>query len=145
VYRIEPLQPADVTAIAAIEEVDGDVHWSAGQFEKELTLDFSRFFVLRDEGNILGYGGFWKVGDDAQITNVVIARSARQKGLGKSLMNHLMQQATQAGCRSMTLEVRQRNQAALALYTVLGFETQAQRTNAYGAPIDNAILMVKWL
>jgi [ribosomal protein S18]-alanine N-acetyltransferase len=131
--------------VAAIEQHSGDVGWTRGQFEKELTLPMSRFFVLQQGGNILGYGGFWKVNDEAQIINLVISHSERRKGKGLLLLKHLLDQALAEGCTQMTLEVRSKNKAALSLYQKAGFTEQTRRPKAYRQPEDDAVLMEKIL
>lgn len=137
---VERLDP-----VVALEQVAGDVHWSRAHFEKELSSSVSRFFVLLRRGNILGYGGFWKVADEAQITNLVIAPQERRRGHGRYLLEQLLTHAQAEGCRVSRLEVRRQNQAAIALYRQMGFTVQGQRANAYTDPVDDAILMEKEL
>src|SRR5258708_6603631 len=102
--------------VAALESVAGDTHWSRAQLEKELHLPMARFFVLRHGMNILGYGGYWKVGEEAQVTNLAIHPQYRQAGRGHDLLSALMERAREEGCRFATLEVRSSNHAAQALY-----------------------------
>jgi ribosomal-protein-alanine N-acetyltransferase len=140
-----PLTPEALDEVAAIEQQGGDVGWTRVQFEKELSLPMSRFFVGLEEDNILGYGGFWKVGDDAQITNLVIHPSQRNQGHGRHLLKGLLEQAHAEGCKRMLLEVRSRNAAAQALYKKAGFMEQGRRRNVYSNPKDDAILMERML
>jgi ribosomal-protein-alanine N-acetyltransferase len=142
---IEPLRQQDIDSVSALEQAAGDVGWSRSSFEKELTLQMSRFFVLREGSNILGYGGFWKVVDEAQITNLVIAPAVRRRGHGKGLLDHLIAHARQEGCRRITLEVRRLNSTAQMLYLSTGFAIQGRRPKAYSQPEDDAMLMEKIL
>jgi ribosomal-protein-alanine N-acetyltransferase len=142
---VEPLTRELLNQVAALEEQAGDVHWTHAQFEREITLPMSRFFVLCREGNILGYGGFWKVGDEAQITNLAVHPDERHKGHGRRLVDYLLTQAKQEGCCKATLEVRGANQAAQGLYRQAGFIAQGRRARAYSTPSDDAILMEKLL
>jgi [ribosomal protein S18]-alanine N-acetyltransferase len=139
------LAPETLDGVAAIEKTGGSAGWSRGQFEKELALPMSRFFVLQQADNILGYGGFWKVEDEAQVTNLVVAPAERRQGRGRLLLQHLLEQARSEGCRRMTLEVRGQNEAALALYRQAGFIQQTRRARAYEKPADDAVLMEKQL
>jgi len=142
---IEPLTLNDIGPVSALEQAAGDVGWSRAQFEKELTMAISRFFVLRDGPNILGYGGYWKVGDEAQITNLVIQPEERRRGHGQGLLENLLERARQEGCRRATLEVRRRNSTAQILYLKTGFALQGHRPKVYSNPEDDAILMEKYL
>ena len=142
---IERMTSDHLSPVASLEQTAGDVHWSLAQFEKELNSTISRFFVQREGSNILGYGGYWKAGDEAQLTNLVIAPPLRRQSLGKKLLGHLLDQALAEGCRTFTLEVRSRNAAAQALYHQAGFKIQTRRPKAYTQPDDDAMLMEKQL
>ena len=142
---VKPLTRNALDPVAGIERVAGEARWSRAQFEKELSSQISRFFVLQKGCNILGYGGYWKVDEEAQITNLVISPAARRRGMGRLLLKHLLERAAAEGCRAVTLEVRGRNQAAQALYQKAGFAVQGRRPNVYTAPADDAVLMEKKL
>src|SRR3989338_10987232 len=105
---VKPLTPNALDPVAGIERVAGEARWSRAQFEKELSSQISRFFVLQKGCNILGYGGYWKVDEEAQITNLVISPAARRRGMGRLLLKHLLERAAAEGCRAVTLEVRGR-------------------------------------
>jgi len=144
---MRPLETDDLDAVAAIEAKDGDAHWSRAQFEKELEGEVRRFFVsLEPESpDILAYGGYWKAGLEAQITNIVVRRESRCRGIGKRLMEFLLDCARGEGCTSGTLEVRQSNQHAQTLYKGLGFEVKGTRPKIYENPVEDAVLMEKQL
>ena len=138
---VTPLTPDILDQVSDLENVAGDTRWSRTQFEKEMQLPMSRFFVLRQGSNILGYGGYWKVGEEAQITNLAIHPQYRQAGRGHDLLSALLDRAREEGCRVATLEVRSGNQAAQALYRKAGFSTQGHRPKIYNDPVEDALLM----
>ena len=142
---ITPLGPDDLDWVSAMEMECGDVGWSRTQFVRELSLPISHFLVMREGVNILGYGGYWTVASEAQITNLVILPHERRQGKGLMLLEHLMTEARHSGCRRMTLEVRSQNQAAQALYAKAGFVRQTIRCAVYSNPLDDAVLMEKIL
>jgi ribosomal-protein-alanine N-acetyltransferase len=133
--------------VAAIEAADGDVHWSRKQFEKELKGEFRRFFVVVEEGSpdVLAYGGYWKAGPEAQIVNLVVRKDARCRGIGKRLAEFILDCARGEECTVCTLEVRQTNAHAKALYQALGFEVKGTRPKIYQDPVADAVLMEKKL
>jgi hypothetical protein len=57
--QIVPLTLGNLDRVVLVEQEAGSAGWSRAQFEKELSLDFSRFFVLQQDRNILGYGVYW--------------------------------------------------------------------------------------
>jgi [ribosomal protein S18]-alanine N-acetyltransferase len=145
--RIEPMVSDQLDEVAAIEAKDGDSHWSRAQFEKELSGEFRRFFVVleSDLAEILGYGGYWKAGPEAQITNLVIRQDSRCQGIGKRLLEFILDCARGEECTCCTLEVRQSNRHAKSLYEKLGFEVKGTRSKIYNNPVEDAILMEKQL
>jgi ribosomal-protein-alanine acetyltransferase len=75
-----------------------------------------------------------------ELENVVVAQSARRKGLGSLLMKMLAEHAGRLPGTSIFLEVRESNQAARALYEGLGFRQNGVRKNYYANPAEDAIL-----
>jgi ribosomal-protein-alanine N-acetyltransferase len=143
--KIVPMEPGHLDEVASIETEDGDVHWSRPQFEKELSGEFRRFFVVLEEPDILAYGGYWKAGPEAQVTNLVVRRVSRCRGIAKRLMEFLLDCARGEMCTVCILEVRQSNAHAQSLYKSLGFEVKGQRAKIYEAPVEGAIIMEKQL
>jgi ribosomal-protein-alanine N-acetyltransferase len=144
---IVPLGADDLDSVTAIEAEDGDAHWSRAQFEKELSGDVRRFFMAVEPPatDILGYGGYWKAGPEAQITNLVVRRESRCRGIGKRLLEFILDCARGEMCTMCTLEVRQSNQHAQSLYKSLGFEVKGTRPKIYQNPAEDAVLMERKL
>ena len=142
-----PLTRAWISEVYALESQWGDVRWSLPQLESELTLDVSRFFVLLDEAEkeVKGYAGYWKVHDEAQVSNLCVAPKYRRQGLGRQLVECLLDRARVEKCQTMNLEVRAHNTAARALYASLGFREVGLRKNFYDNPKDDAVLMELFL
>jgi ribosomal-protein-alanine N-acetyltransferase len=138
---IEPLRDKDLGAVAAMDADCGDVHWTPEHFRRELENARAAFFVLREDDRLLGYGGYWNLAPEAQITNLVIARARRGHGLGRALLKHLISHAAERGCRSMTLELRASNAAAMDLYQAEGFRETGRRNGFYTAPVEDAVMM----
>lgn len=74
--------------------------------------------------------GIWRAGRDCLVEDVYVDEAARGAGLGRALMEGVIDRARERGCRRMELDTNERNEAAVALYESLGFSAVA---NAYGA------------
>ena len=142
---IIPMGSDHLDAVEEIEVRDGDVHWSRKDFEKELGGEFMRFFLATEPPDILGYGGYWKADTDAQITNVVVRKESRCQGIGRRLVEFILDCARSEMCTTCTLEVRKSNAHAQSLYASLGFEIKGTRPKIYKNPVDDAVLMEKTL
>ena len=59
------------------------------------------------------------------------------------MLNYLLDEGGRLGIDAFTLEVRESNQVAIALYTSLGFQIEGMRKNYYVSPMENAQIMWK--
>jgi ribosomal-protein-alanine N-acetyltransferase len=75
-----------------------------------------------------------------ELENIVVAESARLRGVGARLLNELLAYARAARGRAVFLEVRESNHRARALYRKAGFAETGSRKNYYVNPPEDAIL-----
>lgn len=136
---IRPVSVADLDAVVAMEKANQGVPWSEGIFRDELAAENRVYLAAADGEIVIGFGGVMVVGEEAHITNLLVAASARKRGIGLRLMIALIQAALDMGARHLTLEVRSRNQAARALYARLGLVPVGIRKGYY--PDDDALIM----
>ncbi len=145
---IHPLEWDHLDSVAAIEDKDGDAHWSRAQFEKELAGEFRRFFVAAEppSSDILGYGGYWKAGPEAQITNLVVRRESRCKGIGQRFSWNLFWIA-RAGknVRPARWRLGSRISMRSRCIRISDLMIKATRSKIYQNPEEDAVLMEKQL
>jgi [ribosomal protein S18]-alanine N-acetyltransferase len=129
---IRPMTRNDIPAVAALESEIYPQPWSPRVFFDELAMENRRYVVAVDGScAVTGYGGLLIVEEDAHITTIAVAPSARGHQLGTRLMLHLVDEAVDAGTRHLTLEVRASNETAQRLYQRFGFEPVGRRKNYY--------------
>jgi len=142
-YRMRPMRWWDVEQVAAVEaEVFAESRWSAEQFWSELAQPTRRYLVVQevDQGTILAYGGIFILGADSDVQTIAVAPRAQRRGIGRTLMEHLMDCAREEEARSMMLEVRSDNLPAIDLYQRLGFEQISIRRDYYAPGVDARIM-----
>ena len=83
-------------------------------------------------------------GENAFIDKIAVKNSARKQGIGKALINKFISEIT-GNAKQISLEVRESNPAAKALYFSVGFEIAGIRKNLYEFPKENGIVMIKEL
>ena len=81
--------------------------------------------------------------DEGEITNVSVKASGWGNGIGRQLVEVLLDAGKKAGVSSFYLEVRQSNERAISLYRSCGFEEAGIRKNFYEAPKEHAVVMCK--
>ena len=74
---------------------------------------------------------------------LMVAASARRRGVGRALLDAAVEWARSAGVRKIELHVFPHNEAAIALYKAFGFEREGYRKGHYrrGGEYVDAILM----
>ncbi|MFR7590580.1 MAG: ribosomal protein S18-alanine N-acetyltransferase [Longibaculum sp.] len=136
----------DVERVVELENILFTSSWNASDFMYEiLENQFSYNFVLEEDECIVGYVGVWIMYEQSQITTIGIDPLYQRRGLGRALLEAMIDFALQQDCQVMSLEVRISNQKALSLYQSLGFQTKAIRKNYYQDNHEDAYLMVKEL
>jgi ribosomal-protein-alanine N-acetyltransferase len=80
---------------------------------------------------------------EAEIYNIAVRETNRQRGLGKRLLVHALREAALAGCTRALLEVRAGNAAALALYTHAGFRECGRRKRYYADTDEDALVLCR--
>lgn len=137
-----PIEEADLDILVEIERASHPEPWSRGLFADELNpQSASGFYIMMLENEIAGYGGIWCVLDEAHITNVTVRPDLRGRGLGRVLLEYLLQKASARGAESVLLEVREGNEPAIGLYRRAGFETIGRRKNYYQSINADAFVM----
>ena len=140
---IRRMQMADLDAVVVVENKAFTTPWSRTAFEEELKNDLAHYLVVVEEGQLVGYGGFWLVLDEAHVTNIALLPECQGHGLGSLLLEHMVLNAKMLGAVSMTLEVRPSNIPARKLYSRRGFVERGLRPNYYAELGEDALIM--WL
>lgn len=113
-------------------------------YNEVLYNDLSRYFVALVDERRAGYIGSWLTIPNAEILNLFVSEKYRGLGIGKLLVNNVIEVCEDEKIEMLTLEVRRSNRIAQTLYKELGFYEGSIRKKYYGNGED-AILMVKEL
>lgn len=139
---IRTMTVEDLDGVMSVEFDSFLTPWSRAAFEEELrTNRLAHYLVAVENGNIVGYAGTWLVINEAHVTNVAVTGQRRREGIGRLLMENLLDLARDSGMDSMTLEVRVSNEAARHLYQQLGFVEAGIRKNYYSETKEDALIL----
>jgi ribosomal-protein-alanine N-acetyltransferase len=128
-------------AVAALERVCFDQPWSETLLERELYNDLVSFVVAQGEdGTVLGYGEIQVVLDEGCLEKIAVAPDYRRQGVAQAILSAFLRFGREH-LAFLTLEVRESNAPAIALYEKLGFQTVGRRKNYYTQPREDAVLM----
>ena len=138
-----PMQADHLSEVIAIEQNSYPTPWSRYSFYSELLNDFAFYIVALCSDKVVGYAGMWLIIDEAHITNLTVHPDYRLRGIGRSLMQELENQAVTLGTKAMTLEVRPSNNIAIGLYSSMGFFQEGRRRGYYSDTGEDALIMWK--
>jgi ribosomal-protein-alanine N-acetyltransferase len=143
-FKITRLTPTDdLSAVEALQRRSFTAAWGEEAIRWELThTEVARLYVLRGpESELVAYCSCWMLVDELHINSLAVDEAWRRRGLARRLLAEVFREAVAAGARSATLEVRQSNQAARALYEGLGFVVEATRRGYYQSPREDALIL----
>ena len=143
-----------------MQEIEREIFstpWPRNAYYRELASRSSaHYLVLRQEGaverpagfqgadfdpSIVGYGGMWRMYDEAHVTTIGVRHDLQHRGHGRVLFAGLVQAAYDMGAKWVTLEVRTSNENAMKMYEAFGFKVIGRRKGYYTDNGEDAIVM----
>ena len=125
------------------EDLFGAEKWSAAMFWNELAQ--RRFYVVALDGSeVLGYAGLSIVDpQEAWVQNIAVRRTAQGHGIGRTLLETLLDKAAAERVDKTLLEVAVNNEPAQRLYATYDFEPVGIRRGYYQPSNTDALVMVR--
>lgn len=139
--QIIKANPDHLSEILEIENEVFSTPWSSSLFVKELSSSSNHYLCAILFGEVVGYGGFRYFDQEAHITTLAVTRFVQQRGIGKMLLEKLIEDARGLGIVDIWLEVRAKNYQAINLYLSLGFMPVYVRKKYYEKPCEDALVM----
>lgn len=141
--EIRALGPDDVEAVVAIEAEAFTTPWQADTFSSLIDRDGVELIVMVDRSaGVIGYAVLWCILDQGELANLALSPLRRGAGLGRHLLQHVVDVAAGRGVRKLFLEVRASNTRAIDLYARFGFAEVGLRRAYYDDPREDALVML---
>lgn len=127
---ISTLNTADLPRAWQIEQRAHAFPWSeqtfaSNQGERYLNLQ------LTVDGEMAAFAITQVILDEATLFNITVDPAFQRRGLGRALLEQVIDEVEKRGVATLWLEVRASNVAAIALYESLGFNEATIRRNYY--------------
>jgi len=135
------LSEAGLQDLVEIEAESNRPPWNAALFAREFTNRYSGIYGARFEGKLAGFLVCHSVLDEAHIVNFGVRVSMRGRGVGRTILENVLECLNQEGIRWVTLEVRRSNQVALKLYSSIGFIESGIREKYYSDNGEDGLLL----
>ena len=140
---IDKMTISDLAEIANNLTSDFDEFWNSSILESEIKNPFSQYIIAKINREIVGFAGVIDTVDQLEITNIVVRKDFRKKGIGNELLTELIILSKENGKEKITLEVNNTNLAAIKLYEKNGFKNVGFRKKYYNNTYDANIMTLK--
>lgn len=140
----------DLLEVVEIEESTGLSRWGWAAYYSELQGNNKDLMLVARLGDanrkgvtprLAGYIVGRMGADELHINNVAVRDIYRRRGIGRALLNHILEAGKSSGVPVAFLELRAGNTAALALYEECGFRVTSRRSKYYSEPVEDALVM----
>ena len=144
----------DIGQISAMEREFFSVPWSEASIGHYADAGNTIFVVARspqtipwefEEGvrqvpQVVGYAAVFCAADEGNLVSIGVHPDYREMGIATELLDICCQLSSARGVASIHLEVRESNEAAIALYEKEGFVKNGKRPRFYREPTEDALL-----
>jgi ribosomal-protein-alanine N-acetyltransferase len=138
--KIRRLTYADLPQVIAIERRAFPTPWSLAMFVLELSKPSGICLAARRDGRLCGYLVCSRYDTVWHLMNIAVDPDERRHGVATNLLSELLARAGDRGAR-YTLEVRESNFGAIALYERFGFRAAGTRRRYYQDNGEDALIM----
>lgn len=142
--KIRLFKAGDEIEISEIEKQCFSKPWSADGILSSVKSG-TTFIVAEKAFKTVGYISINIILDEGYINNLAVIRENRRNGIAEKLLNYTERFANGKNLSFISLEVRESNSAAIALYLKCGYSKAGLRKNFYFSPQESAIIMTKYL
>lgn len=139
--NIKNIEECDAASVVMVEEKSFSIPWTTSMVEDLLNNDYDFTWLAEVDGEVAGYCNFRVIAGEGELMRIAVLPEKRRLGVAKKLMDTLFAKADAEDIRPITLEVREHNEKAIALYTSYGFKIIGIRKNYYHKPEENAYIM----
>ena len=140
-FKIEMMSLNDLEIVKDILQIEFDKFWTYEIIQQELLSNNSKYIVAKSLDNIIvGFAGIKIILDTAELMNIVTKKSFRENGIGKLMLEYLINMCKNEKIKTLNLEVNSQNTIAINLYKKYNFKEVGLRKKYYNNTYD-AILM----
>ena len=146
-YQLRKMVLQDLTAVKGIDRLSFPTPARDGMFEHEIEGNNLAYYQVlehvKDSQNatIIGYAGYWLIGDELHVSTIATHPTWRGKKLGELLLLNMLMACYEQPTSMATLEVRINNKTAQNLYLKYQFEVVGQRKRYYRDTGEDALIM----
>lgn len=101
---------------------DFDDFWNENILKQELLNENRKYVVAKENNDVLGFAGVSICENESELMNIVVKKNNRGSGIGKALLEKIIEILKSEKIEVLKLEVNSKNNVAFKLYSSLDFE-----------------------
>ncbi len=140
---VRRMESRDLKQVAEIEKSCFSENWSGALLEQTLHSPYDICWVYEQEETIMGYCSLRLLAGEGEVQRIAVLPAYRRMGLGRKMMDAMVDFAIKNQACAVSLEVREGNTGARKLYESYGFRAEAVRRGYYHDPAEDAVIMWK--
>jgi len=134
---IKLFETQDIQEVLKIEQSLFDRAWSYDNFYDAVTGLLHCCITYKSDGIIIGYAIAQLLCEtEAEILKITVSKEYQGRGIGKTLLKHIIGICSKKNITTIFLEVSTTNTSAVNLYKSAGFKQLGIRKNYYGEGKD---------
>ena len=147
--NIQPFQPQDQETVKKLIQNGLGEHW--GYIDETLNPDLNdisetykqaTFLVARLDGKNVGTGALVPRSDDVgEIVRMSVAKDLRRKGIGRQILERLVQEGRRLGYERLILETTGTWEEVIAFYLDYGFQVTHVEVGEFGEEVYFALTL----
>lgn len=132
----------DLAAVEAILQLSPEAaNWRTGSLTQTFEQHPSYFLVAGQDEQITGFISGRRILDEGEILNLAVKPDERSAGVGKALVQAVLERFGRENVLQVFLEVRESNLRAISFYQDLGFRQAGKRPGYYRNPTEAALVL----
>lgn len=141
--RTRTARPADLPRMVRIERASFPLPWSETAFRAVMRRQSGRVIVAEVQEQVVGYAVVWFTAEEGELGDIAVHPDRRRRGVGRILVEAVVEEARRRGAEQLFLQVRESNRAALRLYDGAGFRKVGRRRRYYRSPTEDALVLLR--
>jgi [ribosomal protein S18]-alanine N-acetyltransferase len=142
--QVRPCTRGDLSKVEAILQRSPEAAaWPANALAEAFEHHPLHFFAVWQGEEMAGFICGRRVMDEGEILNLAVKPESRRKGVGKALVEGLLEVFAREGAVQVFLEVRESNASAIAFYQDMGFRLTGKRPGYYQNPAEAALVLAR--
>lgn len=140
-YQLVPMDKSHLRQVAELDKALFSRPWGQDSWESELyNTTVSMVVAETEDGFVLGYGVLGVILDEGSLEKLAVRPEYQRQGIAQTILDAFLRFGRE-NLSMITLEVREHNAPAIALYEKNGFQTVGRRKNYYSEIHEDALLM----